>query len=331
MPEFYDLYNKDGLEVYEGDSTKDYKAVESFSVEEDTNDQWTSDGLKALEEALEKNDNEDISVEEEPDITVFDDEEISETVPGSMEAFVQYSEDDEVEEEPEDPNIQPKDLSKYLDWLSYKLTKIPQHSGKTIPGCERAVAYIKDLDNGASKAMRGDYDGKIDELKLDELRKDMQKMVDRLENHIERLRKNASTQKVRIVSEGFCKECESTAPMWEDPITKESSCMNCDCKNDTGESLQKIAGLPVLNVYMTPFERAVVGTIINGTVSGGKNIEEMYERLKNKYNFTPREELAFQQLISDYGYPVYKDRALLNEPADPASGNNAEWQTNYNA
>ena len=329
MPEFYDFYNKDGLDIYEGDETPGYKAVESFSVEEDTNDQWAYDGLTALKEGLEKPD-EDISVEEESDITVFDDEP-SETVPGSMEAFVQYSEDDEIEEEPEDPSIQPKDMSKFLDWLSYKLTKIPQHSGKTIPGCERASAYIKDLDNSASKAMRGDHEGKIDELKLDELRKDMQKMVDRLENHIERLRKNASTQKVRIVSEAFCKECDSTAPMWEDPITKESSCMNCESKNETGESLQKTAATPVLNVYMTPFERAVVGTIINATVSGGKHVEEMYERLKNKYNFTPREELAFQQLIADYGYPVYKDRGLLNEPSDPASGNNAEWQTNYNA
>ena len=325
MPQFYDLYNGDDLEIYEGDSTKDYKAVESFSVEEDAaNDQWATDGLEELKKGLEKSDDDTISVEEEPDITVFDDEPEEMTVPGSQEAFVQYSEDDEVvEEEPEDPNVQPKDLSKFLDWLSHKLTQIPQHSGKTIPGCERAAAYIKDLDNSASKAMRGDYDGKIDELKLDELRKDMQKMVDRLENHIERLRKNANQQKVRIVSEGFCKECESTAPMWEDPITKESSCMSC------GERLQKTAATPILNVYMTPFERAVVGTIINATVSGGKNIEEMYERLKNKYNFTPREELSFQQLIADYGYPVYKDRGLLNEPTDPASGDNAEWQTNY--
>jgi hypothetical protein len=106
--------------------------------------------------------------------------------------------------------------------------------------------------------------------------------------------------------------------------------MSCESA-ESGDGWQKTAGTPALNVYMTPFERAGVVTIINATVSGGKNAEEVYEKLKNKYNFTPREELAFQQLIADHGYPVYKDRGLINEPASPSSGDGVEWQTNYHA
>jgi hypothetical protein len=313
MPEFYDMYNDDGLEIYEGDTTPAYNAIDSFMVEDDLEDFNDDDVVEVVEDYVE-----DMPVE---DFTL-------DTVPGSDAQFVQYSKDDEVEVR-EKSWKEDKDPGCFLDHLKEMLTKIPRHSGNTIPGCERAAAYVKDLDNQASKAMRSDYDGKIDEAELDKIRKDMQGMVDRLENHIERLQKNAGVQKVRFVSEGHCEKCESSAPMWYDASSDSPVCISCESKGS--DELQKTAATPMVNVYMTPFERAVVGTIINAKVSAGRNIEEVYEKLKNKYNFTPREELAFQQLIADHGYPVYKDRGLLNEPSDPASGDNVEWQTNYHA
>ena len=310
MPEFYDMYNDDWLEVYEGDVTPEYSAVDSFDVEDDGDYADDFGTIEVTEDDLGSQDFE------------------SPTVPGSDIEFVEFNADDNVEvrekswEEDKDPGM-------FVDYLKDKLTKIPRHSGKTIPGCERAVSYIKDLDNQASRAMRSDYDGKIDEEQLDRIRKDMQNMVDRLENHIKRLEKNADTQNVRFIVEGHCEKCDSEAPMWYNLETESQMCVNCETASD--DSLKKTATTPMLNVYMTPFERAVVGTIINAKVSAGRNIEEVYEKLKNKYNFTPREELAFQQLIADHGYPVYKDRALLNEPVDPASGENVEWMTNYYA
>lgn len=304
MPEFYDMYNDDGLEIFEGDSTLEWAAVDSFMVDDDTKDEMS------------------FTVEETDEPETYD------TVPGSHLEYVKF---DEPEAEVREKNWETdRDPSMFVSYLKDKLTKIPRHSGNTIPGCERAAAYIKDLDGQASKAMRSDYKGEIDEEELDKIRKDMQGMIDRLENHIERLQKSAGVENVRFVSEGFCKTCESNAPMWRNALSETEVCMNCESE-EKPQDLQKTAGTPAVNVFMTPFERAVVGTIINAKVSGGRNIEEVYEKLKNKYNFTPREELAFQQLIADHGYPVYKDRGLLNEPADPASGDNVEWQTNYHA
>jgi len=225
------------------------------------------------------------------------------------------------------------DHADFTSYLKDKLTKIPRHSGETVPGCERAKAFLKNLDGEISKAMRTDLEGVIDEREVDQVRKQLEDMIDRLDKQIKKLTgtKKASLD-VRLVSEGHCEKCNSSAPMWHDTVNDKLVCMSCENeemrKND---ALEKTASTPVINVYVSAFERAIVGTMINSKVSAGRNIEETYERLKNKYNFTPREELAIQQLISDYGYPVYKDRGLLNEPSDPASGDGVDWLTNYQA
>lgn len=315
MSDFYDMYSEDGLDIYEGDKTSDYHAIDSFMVDDMAEDEYLSDDPMTLE----------VSEDEPGDLA---EDNYMDTVPGSDKEFVTYNPDDTMEVREKNWE-KDKDSSKFIQYLEDALTKIPRHSGKTIPGCERATAYVKDLDNQAGKAMRSDYSGDIDEEALDKIRQDMQKMVDRLENHIERLQKNAGEQKVRFISEGVCKKCNSNAPVWHDVGNETSVCISCD--TNESDSIEKTAGLPVLKVFMTPFERAVVGTIINSKVSGGRNIEETYEKLKSKYNFTPREELSFQQLIADHGYPVYRDRGLINEPTDPSSGDNVEWQTNYYA
>lgn len=312
MPEFYSLYNEDGgFEI--GETTPaGLQEAESFTVTDDFLDLYDEpDTLEVTED--------DVQGEPAP---------AKSTVPGSDAEFVAYTKDSEVEVR-ETNWEEDKDPGKFIEYLEGKLANIPRHSGNTIPGCERAAAYIKALENEASQAMRKDFKGEIDEIRLEDMRKQMGDMIDRLDNHIERLRKGASHQ-VRLISQGTCKQCNSKAPVWVNPATDTETCLSCEATADSGE-LQKTAGLPVMQVYMTPFERAIVGTIINAKVSAGRNIEDVYDRLKNKYNFTPREELAIQQLIEDHGYPVYKDRGLLNEPTDPASGDGVEWQTNYHA
>lgn len=344
MPEFYDMYNDDGLDVYEGDESKAYYAVDSFLVDDDDFDSYLNgldDELEVFEDEPEADDheneldNERIERKHEESLdNPANDAQVStepegDFVPGSDAAFVEYDADDGAEVR--EKNWQEdKDPSMFIDYLKDKLTKIPRHSGTTVPGCERAVAYLKDCDSQASKAMRVDYDACIDESQLDDIRKNIVQDIDRLENHIERLQKNAGAQSVRFISEGHCNACDSNSPVWYNAASESAVCMNCEVEEQS-DNIQKTAGTPAVNVYMTPFERAVVGTIINSKVSGGRNIEETYEKLKNKYNFTPREELAFQQLIADHGYPVYKDRGLINEPTNPSSGDNVEWLTNYYA
>ncbi len=225
------------------------------------------------------------------------------------------------------------DHSQFVQYVMDKKNNIPRHSGETLPGCERAKAYLKSLDSEISKAMRTDLKGIIDEQQIDAIRKEVEDMVDRLDKQIKKLKgdKKASLA-VRLVSEGHCDKCESKAPMWQDTANDRAVCMHCEAEViRSQDELEKKAGTPALNVYVSAFERAIVGTMINSTVSAGRNIEETYGKLKDKYNFTPREELAIQQLVADYGYPVYKDRGLIDEAPDPVTGNGVDWQTNYHS
>jgi hypothetical protein len=261
----------------------------------------------------------------EPDETLMVEE--PERVPGSDAQFVQYTED---KPEKKETNWEgDKDPAKFIAYLKYKLTKIPRHSGERIPGCERAVSYLKALENESSKAMRSDYNGVIDEEELDKIRKDIETMIFRLENHIERLEKNAAQQRVRFISQGECKECKSMAPMWHDATTGESVCMNCE---RTEEGLEKQAGAATVNVYMTPWERAIIATCVNSVVSAGRNIDETFEHLDKKYKFSDREKLAFTQLLADHGYPVYTDRGRIGDKdAHPTDGEGIDFQTTYTA
>jgi len=308
MPTFYDMID-DAMMV---DEAEDFllEDIEEVMVEEKEEDKPE---IILVEEP-----------EEEREIEVF------EEIPGAP-----GSRFEEEKREEEKPKTWADDGAhdQFVSYVKDRLTKIPRHSGETVPGCERAKAFLKSIDSEISKAMRTDLEGVIDETEIDGLRKSIGDMIDRLDKQIKKL---TGTKKaafdVRLVSEGHCEKCDSSAPMWHDTANDKLVCMSCEGEAmRQNDGLEKTASTPVLNVYMSAFERAIVGTMINSKVSAGRNIEETYERLKNKYNFSPREELAIQQLVADYGYPFYKDRGLLNEPSDPAAGDGVDWLTNYQA
>lgn len=323
----------------------EYKVAESFEVYDDAD--YILDDLA---------DDPSIVVSEEGEAGMYDDD--GATMSVSEDDAMDYSIDKEIpavvveesvdllpgsdvkwepEPEPEEKHTDwanDGDHAQFVMYVKDKLSKVPRHSGQTIPGCERAAAYLKSLDSDISKAMRSDVDGKIDESEIDAVRDQINTGVDRLESRIKQLRGNRKTAatEARLVSTGECKKCASVTPLWHDIKNDKMVCLHCEAEGraEDGE-LTKEATTPVLNVYMTPFERAIMATIINSKVSAGRHIEETYELMKNKYNFTPREELAIQQLISDAGFPFYKDRGRLNEESDPASGDGVDWATNYYA
>lgn len=312
------------IEVDDGDFTLDDLAADLLVSENDVmldDETITTDHPSSgFEDDL------DIIVSEED---AADDQLIpSETLPGSN---LQWHPDEQKAEDRQTDWANDSDHSKFTQYLKDKVHNVPKHSGTTIPGCERACAYLKALDTEISKAMRSDLNGKIDESEIDSLRKEINDGVERLENQIKKLRGSKKADlDVRLVSTGQCDSCNSTTPLWHDVSNNNVVCLHCNASGNDSE-IRKEAGTPVLNVYISPFERAIVGTIVNSGVSAGNNIEETYNLLKNKYNFTPREELAIQQLVADYGYPVLKDRGRLNENSDPAAGTGVDWATNYHA
>lgn len=229
-----------------------------------------------------------------------------------------------------------KDYSKFIDYLSDKLNQIPKHSGQTIPGCERALSYCKDLQSELSKAMRGDLGGKIDEQKADDMYKDLNNKIDRLSTQIDKLRTGASTQnkvfaapEVRLVVDGRCDKCEGEVPTWHDVENDRVVCLKCNAVLGSGE-MTKVAGTPVINVYVSPFERAIIGSLVNGSVSGGKNMEELFDKLDGKYKFSDREKLSIAQLLADYGFGMLLDRVKFGDK-DKEDKNDGEFITNYNA
>ena len=279
--------------------------------------------LMVFEEETEPQDTVEVFEEPKPEITEY--------VPGSNTPFVEVTED-EVEQKAEDVETDwehDQDHSKFLKYFDSKVKNIPRHSGNTVLGCERAISFLKAVLNELSKALRSDLDGKIDEQAAEDRHKDAQNMIDRLEQQVSKLKGvgKVAELEVRLVSEGHCDVCNSEVPMWHDVVNEEVVCLKCNAE----KGLEKTATVPKINVYVSAFERAVVGTIINSTVSAGRNIEETYVHLKNKYNFTPREELAIQQLVEDYGFPIFKDRGRLNENSDPASNEGKDWAAQYYA
>ena len=72
--------------------------------------------------------------------------------------------------------------------------------------------------------------------------------------------------------------------------------------------------------------------MINGKVSGGRNMEELYAEAKKKYSLNDREELEILAILADFGYPIFKDRLRLGDKEDPSRDEGfGEWQSQYHA
>ena len=224
-----------------------------------------------------------------------------------------------------------KDHSKFVGYMEARIKNIPRHSGNTIPGCERAVSYLKDCQNELRTAIRSDLDGKIDELVVDKLHKELQEMIERLEKQIEKLRVNGAVKvanvQVQLVTAGECNRCGAGVPTWHDVENDRVVCLKCDAEVGS-DDLTKVANTPKLTVFISAFERAIVGTLIDSAVSNGKNIEEVYDKLDKKYKFTDRERLAIVQTVADYGFPCILDRAKID---DKDNQNDGELMRNYSA
>jgi hypothetical protein len=206
---------------------------------------------------------------------------------------------------------------------------------------ERALGQHKRLDNYVSKALREDWKGEIPIADLDRVRQQLEQNIEALERmleaHHEMKRSRKQVRRHRRASDGCasifpkqghaCPKC--AAPLWEDdggnPV-----CLACD-----NDGIRKEAATPHfegLQYQISAFERALVGTLINAVVSGGRDLEELFKKLEKKYKLEDREVLAIRQILSDMGYPVFKDRARIGENEDPSDPDEPrEWQSQYYA
>ena len=196
--------------------------------------------------------------------------------------------------------------------------KIPKHDGKSMVGAERAVKWLTNFGKEISQAVKKDETGVLDDAVLEEIRVSVMKDILMLKEHVKKLDRSlkGKLKKKAGLDEDLMKYAEEIEIAYNHGVTEE---------------IKKVAAHPRLQIFVSPFERAIAGIVINSVVSGGKPLEEVYDFLKEKYDLTDREELAIMQVIMDSGFPIFKDRGTFSSKKGKDSGKNygIEFIKNY--
>jgi ElaB/YqjD/DUF883 family membrane-anchored ribosome-binding protein len=192
-------------------------------------------------------------------------------------------------------------LDGFFDWVKERLDTVPKHSGYSVLGLERAVEYMEKLDSEISKAMKSDFDGALDSDKVEELRAQIEDGIERLQARLEKVKKSPKNR------------------------AKKASDENSDLVKEG----QKAPGVRGVMVTVPLLISSLARICVNGTVSAGHSMEEMYEKLCKKYKLSDREKLELVQLLSDMNYPLKVDRGIFPDDLDPTSSDNMDLSATY--
>lgn len=215
---------------------------------------------------------------------------------------VSSPEDHVVVEESDPWDWRNRGLNKFLDWVKERLDNVPTHSGKDTTGLEKCIAYFDAINKEISKAMREDYKNEIDSGKAEKAREEIENAIERLTERYNKVmsskykRHSKKNKKSDIVSDGLVKEA------------------------------QKISGVSGIVVTVPLLISRIARVCINGSVSGGHDIEHIFADQVKKYKLTTREQADVIQLVEDMGYPVMRDRGWLPDESKKRSDEeNLDW------
>jgi hypothetical protein len=232
-------------------------------------------------------------------------------VPGGLDQDDIVEESELEVEEPEevevndDPWAIPGKLSNFLNWLSDRMQSCPTHSGRDSAGLERAIAYFERLDSCISRAVRMDFNNEISIESLEQARDEIHRGLERLQDRLEKVKSSKYPKKGRKK-----KSDEET-----DGLVKEAT------------KATRIDGI-VISVPL--FISRLARVCINGMVSAGHDIEDMFMKLSKKYDLTKREQAELMQLLEDMNYPMRRDRGFdVDEEINTSSTDNYDWNGNY--
>jgi hypothetical protein len=194
----------------------------------------------------------------------------------------------------------------FIVWIKERCDDVPKHSGQDTAGLERAVAYLERLDNEISKAMRLDLDGDLDANQIEKVRATIDQGVERLHDRLDKIKKNKKVNRKKKSDLDY-----------SDGLVKEA---------------QKITGVQGVFVTVPLLISRIARVCINGMVSAGHDIEDLYERQVKFYKLNEREQAEVMQLLADMGYAVRQDRGFMpNDDVDTRSSDNFDWAANYKA
>jgi hypothetical protein len=96
------------------------------------------------------------------------------------------------------------------------------------------------------------------------------------------------------------------------------------------KNAQKISGVNRTTITVDILLARVAKVCINGAVSAGKDIEDLFKKQVDAYDLTIREQASVLQLLEEMGYPIRRDRGILpGEDIDPRSEDNFDWMASY--
>lgn len=190
----------------------------------------------------------------------------------------------------------------FIVWVKSRIDEVPKHSGYDSAGLERALYYLEKLDNEISKAMRLDLDGELDANKIEAVRSQIDEGIARLHDRLDKVKKHSKSRRKKKADLDYS-------------LVKEG---------------QKITGVQGIYVTVPLLISRIARVCINGTVSAGHDIEDLYEKQVKKYKLNEREQAETMQLLSDMGYPLRQDRGFMpDEDLDVSSSDNMDWAANY--
>lgn len=181
----------------------------------------------------------------------------------------------------------------FLSWFKEYLDKLPRHNGETL-ALERAFSYLKRGLDTLSKAVQSDYDGEIDISKADDARSHIEDGMSRLERELERRKKKA------MADRGMTKEAQQ-AP--------------------------RIGGIMVTVPLAVS---AIARACVNAVITNGKDLNDTFNKLAEKYSLTDREKMETIQLLKDMNMPIKRDLNTLDDNEyGYSSENNMTLAPNY--
>jgi hypothetical protein len=207
-----------------------------------------------------------------------------------------------IEIKPSDPHDwRSRGLSNFLPWVKEMFANVPKHSGHDIVGLEKVIAYLSHILKQISVAVRSDYKNEIDNNKAEKARAEIEDAVGRCEERLDKILKNKSKKKKGEAYVGMVKEA------------------------------QKAPGISGIVVNVPLFISSLARLCINGALTGGHDIEDIFEQLNKKYKLTDREKVELIQILNDMNYPMsLRDRGWdLDETGKLSDETNLEFSAQY--
>lgn len=242
----------------------------------------------------------------------------------------------------------------FVTWVKERLDTVPKHSGYDSAGLERAMSYMEKLDNEISKAMRMDLDSELDANQVEKIRSQLDEGLSRLQARLDKVKDSKkSSKKRKKTAQELSAQVTEVLNRWSDEdindyvtdTTTPGETWNVEkailqianggeepgFENGLYKTAQKVYGVGSGIMITVPILLSRIARVcINGTVSAGHDIEDLYNRQVKKWNLSEREQAEVQQLLFDMGYPLRQDRGFMPEDdLEVWDSDNMDWAANY--